>query len=682
MPFTVIVKRFPTPEQEETQTKDIQGLTLRIGRGTDNELHLEDHTVQLHHAVIQEVGGAYVFRDLSAVSLSAVNGKRTKEALLIGAGGIAIGPYVLRFSRPTPKAPLCIEYESPIHVLSTSRTLVGEIERPAHDPDATMALRLPNWEQAGDPDATRILPALRPTGATRSDDPDATRALPAFRPPAAPQTVAGVPDVDKTMALSVERAPAQSAPPEPTKSVAPVVPAPPAPVAPLQQTGVEERPPSLPTVSDDQFAEPAFERPAILKIPFAAAYRLEGRFLNKATLSVVGAVVVLGIAAMGAMFDSKAVLMPGEVSAKHASFVNECVRCHLPTSGMRTAVPDSTCVACHKSPMHFGDHSLAEPLACTACHMVHKGNTILASTTGNDCLRCHADLKVTNPTVDIHRSITDFGVTHPEFAVMVKDPETGHERRVRLDDADRLTDQAKIKLNHKLHLDPDLPGLASGPLQCVSCHQASERKGYLMPPVTFDRACAQCHALTMDSKFPDKTVPHGRQPRELDLYLKVLYTSLWPVSDEAAGGKAAAKEKVWIAEQVEKAEEKLFGKKGTRKRGQCQLCHMPDPSPLREPGADDRFTVLAATAIPGRWFLNSNFNHAAHTMEKCIACHDAAPQSEATTDVLLPKVKTCRACHDADGTASPSCLECHLFHEIPKPKQAQTQKSPDANPPN
>jgi hypothetical protein len=66
-------------------------------------------------------------------------------------------------------------------------------------------------------------------------------------------------------------------------------------------------------------------------------------------------------------------------------------------------------------------------------------------------------------------------------------------------------------------------------------------------------------------------------------------------------------------------------------------------------------------------------------MTKCITCHEAAPQSEATTDVLLPKVATCRKCHDARGTASPSCLECHLFHEVPKPKQAQG--SPDAKHP-
>lgn len=713
MPFTVITKSFPSPGQEQTRTTDVAGLALRIGRGTDNELHLEDHSVQLHHAVIQEVSGAYVLRDLNAVSLTTVNGNRTKEAILTGKGVIRIGPYTLRFSRPTPKAPLRIEYELVSGAMSTSRTIAGEATltlpgspiagRPESDPDATLAIQLPGRARGEDPDATRVLPAIRPPGAARSEDPDATRALPAFTPPVTPTPAASpkaspARDTDQTLAMPGIKPPAPSAPDKtlalpahvpPTQPTSAIPPpqdaaAPPpthsAPVAPQQASGAGAPPEGLPIVLEEHVVEPA-GRSARMKIPFTDAYRLEGRFLNMSTFTLIGLLVVLGFTVLGTAMGKRTLLMPGPVSAKHASFVNECVRCHAPTSVMKTEVPDSTCTACHKSPMHFGEHSLAAPLTCTACHLVHKGNTILASVTGKDCLRCHADLKVKDPTFEIHRSITDFGKTHPEFAVTVADPETGRDIRVRLDDADRVKDDAMIKLNHKLHLDPELPGLSKGPLQCTDCHKAAERKGYLMPPVKFETACASCHGLDFDSKFPGKTVPHGRQPGELDLYLRIQYASLWPLSEEAqAGGKAAAsKEKAWIAAQVEKADEKLFGKKGTRKRGKCQLCHINDTSPRRDLGADDRLPVLADTAIPGRWFLNSNFNHAAHTMTKCISCHEAAPQSEATIDVLLPKVTTCRKCHDARGTASPSCLECHLFHEIPKPKQ--TQNGPDAKPP-
>ncbi len=699
MPFTVITTRSTSPGQEQTRTTDVAGLVLRIGRGTDNELQLEDHSVQIHHAVIQEISGAYVLRDLNAVSLTTVNGSRTKEAILTGKGAIRIGPYTLRFSRPTPKAPLRIEYELVSGAVSTSRTIAGEATltlpgspiagRSESDPDATLAIQLPGRARGEDPDATRVLPAIRPPGAARSEDPDATRALPAFTPVRDTDQTLAMPGIkppapsapDKTLALPAHAPPTQptSAIPTPKDAASPPPP-PPAPAAPRQAPGAGAPPEGLPIVLEEHVVEPA-GRSARMKIPFTDAYRLEGRFLNMPTFTLIGLLVVLGFAVLGTAMGKRTVFMPGPVSAKHASFVNECVRCHTPSSAMKTDVPDSTCTACHKNPMHFGEHSLAAPLTCTACHLVHKGNTILASVTGKDCLRCHADLKVKDPTFEIHRSITDFGKTHPEFAVTVADQETGKDIRVRLDDADRLKDDAMIKLNHKLHLDPELPGLSKGPLQCTDCHKAAERKGYLMPPVKFETACASCHGLDFDSKFPDKTVPHGRQPGELDLYLRIQYVSLWPLSEEAqAGGKAAAsKEKAWIAAQVEKADEKLFGKPGTRKRGKCQLCHINDTSPRRDPGADDRLPVLADTAIPGRWFLNSNFNHAAHTMTKCISCHEAAPQSEATSDVLLPKVTTCRKCHDARGTASPSCLECHLFHEIPKPKQ--TQNGPDAKPP-
>lgn len=566
MPFLILAKK-TSGTAEDIRSTDLSGTALTIGRGTDNDLQLQDHAVQLHHAVIQEEGGRYILRDLSLLSLTAVNGHPVKEAVLSNRGTIRIGPYELGFAQESQSAVLRIEYQ--------------------------------------------MIEEVRTSDVAAQDD-------------------------AKETPVVIGAAPAR--------------------------------------------------RPVAGKVNVLGAYRLATPYLNKTTLALAGLLVVVGIAVAGIAMDKRMALMPGPVSAKHASFVNECVRCHLPTSAMRTAVPDSTCATCHKSPLHFGEHSPAAPLACTACHLVHKGNTMLASATGKDCLRCHADLQVKNPTVEIHRAITDFGATHPEFAVMVKDPETGNDRRIRLDDAERLTDNAMMKLNHKLHLDPDLPGLDAGPLQCASCHQTASWKGSLMPPVTFDAACVQCHALGFDAKAPDKTVPHGRQPKELDLYLRALYASLWPLSEDAqAGGKRAAlQEKVWIAEQVEKAEEKLFGKQGTRKKGQCQLCHINEPiaetGPRREMGADDQFPVLAATAIPGRWFLNSNFSHAAHTMTKCVACHEAAPQSEATTDVLLPKVTTCRACHDADGTASPSCLECHLFHEIPKPKPAPS--GADASPSN
>jgi hypothetical protein len=416
---------------------------------------------------------------------------------------------------------------------------------------------------------------------------------------------------------------------------------------------------------------PSREGPAI---DLMGAYRLHGWFFNNVTLAVAGVLLVLGIASLATHFGKRTVFMPGAVSAKHASFVNECVRCHNPGQTLHTQVSDARCESCHKLPTHFGDRSAVPTPSCTACHLVHKGSTILANATGRDCLRCHMDLKVKNPTADIATSITDFSISHPEFAITVQ--EGGEMVRIRLNDTLRLKDASMIKLNHRLHLDPELPGLASGPLQCVNCHQQAERQTALVPPVKYESACMQCHALDFDSKYPEKAVAHGKQPQVIDADLKILYSGAWLSMGAQAEGSLPSQREDWIQERVEKAEAKLFGKKGMRSPGKCQLCHVIDAS-----GASElSFPLIAQPSIPKRWFINGTFNHAAHTVSKCIDCHEAAVHSEATADVLLPKVSTCRQCHNDRGTARATCLECHQFHESPRKAHARVSTSTGGGP--
>lgn len=635
MPFLLINKGLIAPGQEDIPAKEVASTTLFIGRASDNDLQLNHPSVLPHHAVIEEENGVYLLKGLGEASKqTSVNQKAAPEVKLAGKGSIKIGAFTLRFSRANPQAPLVIEYE---------RT------------KAAPAKAAPPVEAKAPPPPPTPPPA----------------AVPAEVSPQAPSAGPGIQAVP----------PIQAAPAQEAVAMAPAAaPLPPSPAGPatVRDEPLEE----FPEMEDEHPAR-ASHRPRRDRINFAAAYLLESGLLNKTSVSVAVMVLVLAGVVLAVAMDRKTVLMPGGMSAKHASFANECIRCHtstaqpLATKTISPQVLDKNCQACHKNPFHFGDHSLAPRLSCTSCHLVHKGSTILANVTGGDCVRCHADLKAVNPSFDIHKNISDFGKTHPEFAVMVYNQETGKEDRIRLDDADRLKDGSMVKLNHKLHLSPELPGLESGPLQCTSCHKASERKGYLMPPVKFEKACAGCHSLSFDSKYPDTIVPHGKQPPELDLYVRIFYTSRWPMSDEArAGGKnLAQREGEWITEQTEKADEKLFGKKGSRKRGLCQQCHLNDTSVLAE-GQDDRFPRLAKPSIPERWFLNSGFSHEAHTMAKCTNCHESAPNSEATSDVLLPKINSCRQCHNAGGTANPACLECHLFHEIPKPKRALETPAP------
>src|SRR3989442_6533586 len=109
MAFLIVTKRI-TDAGEQIRTTQFSGSTLRIGRGTSNDLHLEDNSVLLNHAVIQEAGSDYLLRDLGGVSMTTLNVQAVKEAVLPQRGVIRIGPYRLEFSRETSGLELRVEY--------------------------------------------------------------------------------------------------------------------------------------------------------------------------------------------------------------------------------------------------------------------------------------------------------------------------------------------------------------------------------------------------------------------------------------------------------------------------------------------------------------------------------------------------------------------------------------------
>ncbi|HLJ93222.1 MAG TPA: cytochrome c3 family protein, partial [Gemmataceae bacterium] len=66
--------------------------------------------------------------------------------------------------------------------------------------------------------------------------------------------------------------------------------------------------------------------------------------------------------------------------------------------------------------------------------------------------------------------------------------------------------------------------------------------------------------------------------------------------------------------------------------------------------------------IPQVWLSHSRFSHARHRMLRCTECHDAANSSMAK-DVLLPKIESCRQCHNSQIGARADCAECHRYHQ-------------------
>lgn len=203
MPFEIVAKTSRFAGETTGEAREVAGALLRIGRGADSDLLLDDPAVQLNHAAIQEVSGVYILRSLSEGEPTFVNDKPAQEVILTAKGTIRIGPYLLEFSRPTMKSPLRIEWK---HLRETppagdtadaSATLVLAVSpfaaRTARaDPDATQALQPIAAPPRPDPDKTMVL--TPPPAASKPVDPDATQKI---DPIAEPKRD----DPDKTMVI-------------------------------------------------------------------------------------------------------------------------------------------------------------------------------------------------------------------------------------------------------------------------------------------------------------------------------------------------------------------------------------------------------------------------------------------------------------------------------------------------
>jgi FHA domain-containing protein len=561
MPFVIIAKEKLGTAGEKIETTEFSGTTLRIGRGTNNDLHLVDHSVQIHHAIILEEGERYILRDLNVLSLTSVNDAPVKEIALLETGTIRIGPYTLRFARPTPTSPLTIEYE-----------VLADVVR-----DATLT----------------------------------------------------------TAALGV-------------------------------------RPPSPPSKMRDE------------KFHLVAAYQLQSLYINKITIAILAVLVVLGGSALVFALGKRWVFMPGSISMKHRLFASDCVRCHVAWNPVLAGVPDKTCLSCHSgNAPHFSERAFSPAPQCASCHVEHRGQAGLAALVDSACVQCHGDLMVKEPRIPITTKLHSFTADHPEFAISVLRLEHTVQR-AGLDEGKQVVDTAAINLNHHLHLKPDLMG-PDGPEQlvCASCHTPDERGAY-MRPIKYERDCMRCHRLDFDERLPEKTVPHGQTLEKVDQFLRATYAEYYLLQHQSAlkaqaparqlPGAPKPKEEIWVNGMVEEAERLLMGPPGSETRkGKCVLCHMLDrPNGASQSASRMLFPMIVKTAMPERWLPYSVFDHKAHTILKCVACHEAAPHSEQTTDVLLPGIASCRKCHFEPGGARVQCLTCHVYHD-----KTQAQKPGD-----
>jgi Cytochrome c7 and related cytochrome c len=388
----------------------------------------------------------------------------------------------------------------------------------------------------------------------------------------------------------------------------------------------------------------------------------------------------------------------GPLSPAHAVLTTNCELCHVRTADYQASVPDKACLACHDGPVHNAKQTFTP--ACGSCHVEHVGKVRLAEVSDSTCTQCHSNLKTNDgpPTIDAH--VSSFDNQHPEFAAL----RPGH------------SDPGTINLNHYRHLQSTIRG-PRGQVQmvCGDCHRPTntegawpysvaviqpasqqpvqvaatdlqQRKrrsiqagaGAYMASIKYVNQCAACHPLQFDSLI-NEPAPHDK-PEVVHAFIVKKYTEFIALNRQALRMPVLAiKDGMppdltlsvlrptgptvriladspadWVQQRTAEAERLLWNKN-------CKICHISTDHP--GPGLPQSVKAI----ILSRWFPRAEFDHQAHVMLTCIACHATIPNSQKTSDINLPGIALCRQCHKSAGAsrqaAEGRCFECHSYHD-------------------
>jgi hypothetical protein len=197
-----------------------------------------------------------------------------------------------------------------------------------------------------------------------------------------------------------------------------------------------------------------------------------------------------------------------------------------------------------------------------------------------------------------------------------------------------------------------------------------------MQPINYYLHCSACHPLLFDQRI-STLLPH-KKPEAVESVLEPAFRSYIAAHPEELRGapeplritrsKSAAPPRTvddWVRLRIADSKRLLWTKT-------CAECHtlsgvdtLPSPK-VRE------------VNITARWLQHGGFNHSPHKMLECASCHKLVRNSERTSDVLVPGVKTCEACHNSSGnpeSAKGNCSECHQYHNWSKERPSHGRLS-------
>jgi len=410
-------------------------------------------------------------------------------------------------------------------------------------------------------------------------------------------------------------------------------------------------------------------------------------------LSIATPVLALLCVAWFGIRSDRRVYSAGNLSSAHAVLTKQCSACHVSTLGFYDKkVIDQKCLACHDGSVHHVNQAFTP--TCATCHADHRGAIKLAATSDANCTQCHANLETRGNSNGFAKNISSFDGNHPEFAVLRE------EKR----------DAGTIELNHYLHMQPNLLGPNGARVQmlCVDCHRAardaagpwpygdtqsqagkaknmsadatkadlnvSATSRAYMAPATYAQTCAACHSLQFDKRIAD-AAPHDKPEVIHPAIVAKLQAYIGSHPDELRVPRDPSRDlpektipadyrlltpSQWVAERTAEDEQLLW-------RKTCKECH----TLTFDAGA--ALPKIAPSNITARYMPHANFDHSQHGLVDCVSCHAAALKSQQSSDVLLPGIATCRACHHSGTEAAESrCFECHTYHD---PSQRKTVHS-------
>ena len=615
MSFQIIRKMVSRGEVRE-KTLEVHGETLRIGRGLSNDLQLDDLSVSLNHAEIRcDEQGRYILRDTSQAQATYVNRALVEEAILHHGDVIRIQQYLLSVSRADPSGLLVLTVE----------------EAPKAKVEPSLAF-MPRLQLSGDRwtkwRIAAVLTLLVLVGSVVA-------------------LALGQREVFMPGTVSVKHSKFANQCEVCHASVKPV------------WKFVDNA--SCQTCHRSDILSPAHykQEVALSPPPLCASCHLEHK----------------GQKALADVPDPKCVQCHGDLKAKDQSvpgiavvhsFTNDHPEFAISQSRPDRAAPSLRVRLNDKAQLKDDgrlklNHALhlklekdyletmgIKPLTCTECHRSDdEGRYMQPISFQRDCAQCHAGDIALAPLLS-GRSVTHgrqpdilrrqleeifsavYLQAHPEEAQKPEhlrwipgrrlpgQPQSAQERYV-LDgraEGEKILFSPKVKKCLKCHF--------AEPFELSQSAGASEVRSESMP------------VTAQDSQEAQLSPPGSTQARV-------------PMQENEPGGVGGLEVLSTKNSDIDK-----YSKRELSSRSQFRI---------------------ARVHVASRWLPYSRFDHQAHAAlpelklkgreHWCVTCHENAPASLKTEDVLLPSIALCRTCHMESAGAQARCRSCHDFH-VPK----------------